>query len=331
VTTILPSLTVVEEARIRESVGRPLALQAAEEAFRAMAEGRAVVPPPIGLELPAARGEVHVKGAWMEGAPHFAIKVASGFYDNARHGLPTGSGLVLVFDAATGFPRALLLDNGYLTDLRTGAAGALAVRLLAPDRPLTVAVVGAGTQARFQLRAMADVRTLREIRAWAPHPEGAAELCRELQEELGVPATGAPDVAAAVRGADLVVTVTPARAPLVLDPWVEAHATVIAVGSDGPDKQELDPRLLARADKLIVDHLDQCARLGELHHALAAGALTRDAVHGTLGGVLTGLVAGREAEELIVCDLTGVGVQDAAMARAAWSALEYHRTSATEY
>jgi ornithine cyclodeaminase len=214
---------------------------------------------------------------------------------------------------------ALLRDNGYLTELRTGGAGALAVRLLAPDRPLAVAVLGAGSQARYQLRAMARVRDLEEIRVWSPDTEEVARYREEMEVVLGVPILAAGSAEEAVRGADLVVTVTPARNPILQSDWVGDGATIVAVGSDGPEKQELATAILARAGKVVVDSRPQCLRLGETHHAISEGVLTPAGIHGELGEVLTGSKAGREGAELIVCDLTGVGAQDAAMAGVVWT------------
>lgn len=306
---------------IRRGVDRATALESARRAFEALATGRAVAPRPLGLELPEVQGEVHVKGAWIRGAPVLAVKVASGFYRNPERGLPTGSGLMLVLDADTGVPLGLLEDGGYLTELRTAAAGALAAKHLTSDPLRRVALVGAGTQARFQLRALVEVRRVESVVAWSPHPEHTRRYAAEMDEALGLAVSTASTPEQAVRGADLVVTVTPSRAPLVRAEWLDGAATVVAVGSDGPGKQELAAEVLVRADKLIVDEPDQCARLGELQHALAAGLLGRDDIHGTLGEVVTGRCAGREGSELIVCDLTGVGVQDAAIAELAWRAL----------
>lgn len=317
----VPELVRVGPEEIRARVDRATALGAAERAFRALAGGEAVVPAPMGIEIPESSGEVHVKGAWIRGSPVLAVKVATGFYRNPERGLPTGSGLVLVLDAGTGFPLGLLEDGGYLTELRTGAAGALAVRHLAPDPLSRVAVVGTGVQARFQLRAISEVRRIGSVAAWSPGADGRTRYAEEMNDTLGMEVEAAADVEDAVRGADLIVTVTPSREPLVRSRWVGDRATVLAVGSDGPGKQELEAALLGRADKVVVDDLDQCARLGELQHALAEGRLAREEVHATLGEVVAGSRPGREGDELIVCDLTGVGAQDAAIAEAAWNAL----------
>ena len=312
-------MKVIDESQIREIVAEDHALQAVETAFRALAEGRVRQPPPLGMDLEEVRGEVHVKGACIQGEPVFAMKVASGFYLNPERGLPTGSGLVLVFDATTGFPLALLQDNGYLTELRTGAAGALAARLLAPPGPLTVAVIGAGSQARYQMKALARIRPLQEVRVWSPIPEEVDVYREEMTPVLGVGVSAAATPKAAVEGADLVVTVTPSREPLLELDWLAEGATVVAVGSDGPEKQELAPEILGEAGKVVVDSREQCLRLGETHHAVNAGLLTASAIHADLGEILLGEWPGREGDELIVCDLTGVGAQDAALAGVVWS------------
>jgi ornithine cyclodeaminase/alanine dehydrogenase-like protein (mu-crystallin family) len=312
------AMKIVGEDRLRELVREEEALRAVEIAFLALAQGRVVQPPPMGMDLDEVRGEVHVKGAYLRGEPVFAVKVASGFYGNPRRGLPTGSGLVLVFDAETGFPLALLQDNGYLTELRTGGAGALAVRLLTPERPLSVGVIGAGSQARFQLRAMAAVRALRDVRVWSPIPEEVERYRLEMGPVLGAPVYGAGTAREAVEGADLVVTVTPSRSPLVEAHWLADGATVVAVGADGPEKQELAVEVLARAGKVVVDSREQCLRLGETHHAVKAGALAPRDIHAELGEILQGSRPGREGDEVVVCDLTGVGAQDAALAGVVW-------------
>jgi ornithine cyclodeaminase/alanine dehydrogenase-like protein (mu-crystallin family) len=319
---------IVDEQSVRAAIKETEALVSAENAFRALAEGRVQLPPPMGLEIPDVEGEIHVKAAYLEGSPIFAVKIASGFYQNTARGLPSGSGLILVFDAVTGFPRALLADNGYLTDLRTAAAGALAARLLAMQPLGKVAVLGAGIQARYQLRALSHVREWERTIAWSRNRDRLSAYCTEMESELGLPFTAAESPEAALRGADLIITVTPSREPLFDTAALGNHATVIAVGSDGPDKRELPTEALARADKVVVDRLSQCLALGEVHHAVAEGALDPAAVYAELGDVLVGAKPGREADELIICDLTGVGAQDAAIAEVAWRQLVERHTDA---
>lgn len=314
-------MQIVREEAIRAAIREPEALASAEKAFRALADGAVHLPPPMGLSVPEVEGEVHVKSAHLVGSPIFAVKIATGFYQNTARGLPSGTGLILVFDAETGFPLALLDDHGYLTDLRTAAAGALAARLLAPESLATVAVLGSGIQARYQLRALSQVRRWERTSAWSRNPDRVSRYCDEMQSELGIPFAAAASPEQALRGADLVITVTPSREPLFDASALAPHASVIAVGSDGPDKRELPTTVLAQAGKIVVDRLSQCLELGELHHAVAEGALKPESVHAELGEVLTGRKSGREGDELIICDLTGVGAQDAAIAEVAWGKL----------
>ena len=305
----------LREEEIRKAVTMAEAVDAVEEAFAALARGEARLPDVINLDVPEARGEVHVKGAHLKGTPHFVIKIASGFYGNPEKGLPSGSGLMLAFDAATGFPEALLLDNGYLTDLRTGAAGAVAAKYLAKPVLEKVAVVGTGIQARFQLRALAVVRDIPRVTLWGRTKTHAEQAAEEITDELDVDVRVAPSIETALRGADLIITVTPSREPLVEAEWVERGAHITAVGSDGPDKQELDVGVLERATLIVADRLSQCLRLGEIHHAVKAGVISAEDVAGELGEVIIGQIPGRTDEhQITVCDLTGVGVQDAAIA-----------------
>lgn len=314
-------MRIIDEQAIRAAITETGALASAERAFRAMAEGHVQLPPPMGLEIPEVEGEVHVKSAYLLGSPIFAVKIACGFYGNIARDLPSGSGLIVVLSAENGFPEMLLADNGYLTDVRTAAAGALAARLLAAEELGRVAVLGSGLQARYHLRALSLVRDWNQTIAWSRNRDRLVAYCSEMERELGRECAPASTPEEAIRDADLVITVTASRAPLFDAEALEDHATVIAVGSDGPAKQELPTEVLVRADKIIVDRLDQCIQLGELHHAVAEGALEAGSIHAELGEVLTGRKVGRESDELIVCDLTGVGAQDAAIAEVAWESL----------
>jgi ornithine cyclodeaminase len=306
---------VLFEPEIRELAGPAEALAAVRAAFIALARGEATLPGAIGLELPEAGGEVHVKGAYLHGSPTYSFKVASGFYRNPERGLPVGNGLVLAFDTETGRLAAVLLDNGYLTELRTGAAGALAADLLARASVRKVALVGVGGQARYQLEALVGVRRPQAVAAWGRDAAKAEAYAEEMRARVGVGVEAAPTLREAVEGADVVITTTPSREPLVRAEWLSRGAHVTAVGSDMPEKQELDAAVLARADKVVADRLESCLENGEIHHAVAAGALAPGDVHAELGQIAAGERPGRENEqELTVADLTGVGVQDAAVA-----------------
>lgn len=310
-----PPVRVLREDEIRRLIGPADALRAVRDAFARLARGQATLPGVIGLDIPEHEGEVHVKGAWLHGSRYYSIKEAAGFYGNARRGLPVSSGLVLVFDALTGFLTALLLDNGYLTELRTGAAGALAADLLARREVDTVGIVGSGGQARYQLEALLGVRRPRRVLVHGRSSERAAAYAREMTERFGLPVQAVGSMREAVEPADLVVTTTPSREPLVRAEWLWPGAHVTALGSDGPAKRELHPGALAPPRKVVADRLDQCLRLGEIHHAVAEGVLRAEQVHAELGEIAAGLKPGRTSDdEITIADLTGVGVQDAAVA-----------------
>jgi ornithine cyclodeaminase len=316
---VTASLPIVDENALRRVVSPARAVAVMRDAFRADGEGRTRVPPVINLEIPGAHGEFHVKTAHIEGLPHIAVKVASGFYDNPRQGLPSGSGLMALFDAATGFPVALLLDNGFLTDIRTGAAGALASDYLARTSLRTVGVIGSGVQARHQIRCLATVRSFSRVVAWSPTRANLDRYCREMSDE-GFDVAPAGSIEEVCRDADVLITATPSRAPLVNGDWLKPGVHIVAVGSDSPGKQELDPGCLDRADLVVVDRFAQCSAFGELKHALDAGVLTRNDVHAELGAIAAGRKSGRTSdEELTIADLTGVGFQDTAIASAAFS------------
>ncbi|HEU4401949.1 MAG TPA: ornithine cyclodeaminase family protein [Candidatus Polarisedimenticolia bacterium] len=313
------SLLILRESEIRTLLDAGECIEAVEKALAAYSTRRAQSPAVINLDIPESHGEIHVKAGHLTGGSHYAVKVASGFYGNPERGLPQNDGLVLVFDARTGVPAALLLDNGYITDLRTGAAGAVAARHLARRDARVVGVVGSGGQARFQVEALARVRAFREVRLWGRRPERARARTEELARLPGMPPgcrfVPVATVREAVEGADIVVTVTASHEPLVQDEWVAPGTHVNAVGSDGPDKQELQTALLARADRLVADSRAQCLRLGEIHHAVASGMIAESKIDAELGEIAAGIKPGRRTDsEITVCDLTGVGVQDVAAA-----------------
>jgi ornithine cyclodeaminase len=309
-------MLLLTEKEIRESVDMAAAIDAVQGAFEALGSGRVTQPPPSGLDIPAVDAEIQVEGAHIHGAEHFAFKLVAGFYRNPQIGLPMASGLVLAFDANNGQVAGLLFDNGYLSDLRTGGAGGVVARYLAPQELRRVAVIGAGVQARMQLRGLAQVRTIPSVAIWNRSPERARQCAAEMTDELGVDVEAVGRIEDAVQGANMIMTVTLAREPLVRAEWIEPGTHITAVGSDGPDKQELDVELLQRADLVVADRLAQCVELGEIHHAVDAGVLRADTCV-ELGAIVVGEARGRETDEQItVADLTGVGAQDAAIASA---------------
>jgi ornithine cyclodeaminase len=284
----------------RDAIMRRIDPAAARAAVRAVfATPQPDTPLPLHLDLP--EGEVHVKAARDAGQGIGIVKVAS-----AAYGVAAGSdGAVLAFDAATARLRAVLLDGGWLTDLRTAAVSALCVEVLAGPGEPRVTIIGAGTQARFHIQALRALNRDLAITVAARRQAAAAALAEELGG--GLAATDALEQA--VRAASVVITVTPARAPVIRRAWVRPDALVVAVGADAPGKQELEPAILADAELLVADSPRQAATLGDSQHLDAE----RQAAVVPLADLIRGDRAAAHGR-LRVCDLTGLGACDAAIA-----------------
>jgi ornithine cyclodeaminase/alanine dehydrogenase-like protein (mu-crystallin family) len=297
----------------------PDCIEAVEAAFRAHAEGRVLGPGVLGVH--AAAGGFHIKAAGLVGErSYFAAKTNGNFPDNPRrHGLPTIQGTLVLADADRGAPLAVM-DSSSITALRTGAATAVAARYLARPTSRRATVVGCGVQGEIQLAALAAVLPL--ARAWVLDMDHArAEtMAARMGERLGFPVEASKDLEGALRESDAVVTCTPARRAFVTRAMVAPGTFLAAVGADNQGKQEIEPALVVEAT-LVVDVLEQCAEIGELQHALAAGLLTREGVHAELADVVAGRRPGRTREdEITVFDSTGTALEDVAAAVAVYEA-----------
>jgi ornithine cyclodeaminase len=279
-----------------------------------LAGGRVIMPPILSMEIAEAHGEVDVKTAYIPGFDGFAIKVSPGFFDNPKLGLPSLNGLMIVFSARTGLVEALLLDNGYLTDVRTAAAGAVAARHLAPDTVTTAGVFGTGVQARLQIAAAHLVRPFSRVLVWGRDMARATACAADIASELGIEAAAEADPERVVAQSQLVVTTTPARQPVLRAAWLHPGLHITAMGSDQAGKNEIEPAAVAAADLYVADRVSQCETLGELRAAREAGHL-KGMTPPELGAVIAGTLPGRRApSDITICDLTGTGAQDTAIA-----------------
>jgi ectoine utilization protein EutC len=313
-------VTILRAKEIRSCVSmNNEAVEAVAHGFTRLAEGKVSQPPVIRVEVVANRGEVDIKTAYIEGLESFAIKIASGFFGNPDIGLPYGSGMMLLMSAKTGFIEAILLDKGYLTDLRTGIAGAIAAKYLAPNEIKTAGVIGSGIQARYQIRGLQLVRDFQRVLVYGIIQEQVESYINEMSQELDRQVIGVNTPEEVVRQSDFVVTATPSIEPIVKSEWLHHGMHITAVGADNEHKQELYADVLQKADQLVCDSKFQCFRLGELHHALEKGLITQDTEITELGELTSGRRTGRQNEkEITVCDLTGVGIQDTTIALLAY-------------
>ncbi|MDH3472627.1 MAG: cyclodeaminase [Rhodospirillales bacterium] len=312
----MPEIKILTEAELRGCVALDGdAVACVEDCFRALATEDIAMPPILRLDIHDNNGEVDVKTAYVPGLDSFAIKISPGFFDNPKLGLPSVNGLMVLFSAKTGLVEAVLLDNGYLTDVRTAAAGAVAAKWLSRADAWRVGIVGAGVQARLQLEALSLVRDPAEVRVWARDPAKAGRFAAQAGEELGLPVEVVDDLGALVAASDIVVTTTPSSEPLIRAEWLRPGLHVTAMGSDAEHKNELAPEVLAAADLYVCDRQSQCAVLGELHHAIEARLVAAETSFPELGQIVAGRKAGRSDDnQITVCDLTGTGVQDTAIA-----------------
>ncbi len=315
-------IRILSEAQLRQVVSLDLgAVDCVEQGFTALARGEVSMPPILSLAIPENNGEVDVKTAYVKGLDSFAIKVSPGFFDNPKIGLPSTSGLMMLFSSRTGVLEALLLDNGYLTDVRTAAAGAVVARHLAPEGANSVGILGAGVQAQLQLQAVCLVRPIKQAFVWARDFAKAEAAAVEMTAMSGVEVRAVKEAAEAVRPADIVVTTTPAAEPILRAEWLRPGQHVTAMGSDQEHKNELEPACIELADVYVADRLAQTRLLGELRSAVKAGVAAPDEEFPELGAVAIGSATGRTSDDQItICDLTGTGVQDTMIATYAASA-----------
>lgn len=292
-------------------------IAAVESAFAAHARGETIAPGL--LHGDGIDGEFHIKAGGLR-TPQavYACKVNGGFFQNrTRHDLPAIQGLILLYDATNGVPLAVS-ESGLITRLRTGATTAVAAKHFARADASTLTICGAGTQAELQIRAVARVRSLSRVFVWSRDQARAEQLAARLAPELRLPMQATQELAAATHASDIVVTCTPAKQAFLGREHVRPGTFVAAVGADSSDKQEIAPDLLA-ASAVFADLLEQCAHVGDLHHALAAGLMRLEDARGELGAVIAGKIPGRRSDdEVIVFDSTGTALQDAAALAAAY-------------
>lgn len=289
------------------------AMMAVEAGFRALGEGRVVQPPILSMAIEEANGEVDVKTAHIRGHERFAIKVSPGFFDNPSIGLPSLNGLMIVFSARTGLVEAVLFDEGYLTDVRTALAGAIAARHLSRPESRRATVLGAGLQAELQIAALKLVRDIDTLDVWARNTDRADAYGARMRKRFGdLTVNVHADIGTACRQADVIVTTTPSKTPLLSGEHLPEGVHVTAMGSDSPEKRELDRSVMTRADVFVADTRAQSEQNGELK---AFEGQTPPFAVEALGKVIAEGAGGRTgAGQITVCDLTGTGVQDTAIA-----------------
>lgn len=299
----------------RDQVGRLICMkeviETVEEAYKAFNSGQVIQPPYNCIHLPPPRGEIDFKLGYCESNEMISMKASSGGFPNnpTEHGVPSGMGTILLFDARS-CALVCVMDGSLLTGLRTGAAGAVSVKVLARKNARKVTSIGTGHQARMQIRAIQEVMKIEEIHAWDHHPETLARYKADIEREFGIPVVMAPTKQEAVEQADILITTTRGKGSVVEAAWVQPGTHIVAIGTDTQGKQEFEPEIFRNA-KIVNDSVAQCIEKGETWHPLHHHIITEADIHGELGEILLGKKPGRESdEEITIFDSTGMAIQD---------------------
>ena len=290
---------------------------AMKKAFIEYSNGNAVIPPVGELIMHQPPGEVHIKYGYIKGGSHYVIKIASGFPQNQKENIKPGQGMMLLFDIQTGIPEAILIDDANLTDIRTAIAGAITSEALSNHDIESFTIIGTGVQARYQAIYVSELMNIKKVRVWGRDPAKTDQVKKDLSR-LDVNAE--EDIEKLVKESRLIITATSSKEPLIQSDWINPGTHITAVGSDTPEKCELDPNLLSVADLVVADSLEQNLIRGEIHQALKRSLIDSDSIV-ELGDIFSGLRPGRKQKDSItIADLTGVAVQDLVIAQAVFDA-----------
>ncbi|MCB9098058.1 MAG: hypothetical protein H6632_00855 [Anaerolineales bacterium] len=310
------SLLLINEDELRQTITIAEAIRAVKHAFLASAEGLMNMPGSFSLHLPDVRGKVNVEGTYFSQSPYYVVKIDSRFQKNPNINLPAENGVLLVFDALTGFPAAIMVDNGYVTNIKVGAAGALAADYLANRDIRKAAVIGANKQAFIQLKSLTIVRQIESVWVWDASPLKADNYVRHMVEDHDLNIRIAPSPQAAVEQADLVIAAAESKQPVVKAAWLKPGVHITSTALDHqPVKRNLEPEIWRRADFIVVDSLKQCLQFGELYHAQRAGIIRSRDLQGDLSDLISGQIQGRtQVDQITLADITGLGSHDTALA-----------------
>lgn len=290
-----------------------------KNAFINYSKGLAVIPPVGELIIDDAPGDVHIKYGYIRGGEHYVIKIASGFSGNTDLGIKPGQGMMLLFNLKTGQPTTILIDNANLTDIRTGIAGAIVSKELASEGLDNALIIGTGVQARYQARYICENMKIKNLHLWGRDSKKVTKLIEDLSH-IKVNLVAEEDLESAVNSSRLVITTTSSKKPLIKSEWVQKGTHITAVGSDTHEKCELDSRLLAKADLVVADSLEQNLLRGEVHQAIKKECITAKQVI-EIGEIFNRSQSGRTApSQISVADLTGVAVQDLVIAESVYRA-----------
>ncbi len=312
-------MLILNHEKILDIVSQIDLIKIIEEGFSKYSAGKVVVPPVGEMLFSDPPGEVHIKYGYIQDDNYYVIKIASGFYENSKLGLSSSNGLMLLFDQQNGLLKSILLDEGHLTNLRTAAAGAVVARYLAPKEIKQIGIFGAGVQGKLQLAYLKDITSCRNVMVWGINQKELNAYKAEMSQ-LGFKVRITQDSQTITKSCNFIVCATPSTTPLIQANQVLPGTHISAVGSDTPEKQELDAEILKKADLIVADSISQCQSRGEIFHALKNDYIELNEVI-ELGQIINREKQGRTSDDQIsIADLTGVAVQDIQIAKAVYEA-----------
>jgi ornithine cyclodeaminase len=314
-------MKIINLDQIKEALKTIDIITAIEKGFIAYSNGNAVVPPVGELLFKNPPGDVHIKYGYIIGDEYYVIKVASGFYDNPKLNLTSSNGLMLLFSQKTGAVLGILLDEGYLTDLRTSAAGAIAAKYLAPRVVNKIGIIGTGTQAKLQLEYLKNIIGCRDVIVYGRSDYNLSQFKIEM-ENKGFQVIPTKSIEEVTSSCNFIITTTPSTSPLLFAKQIKTGTHITAVGADSPQKQELDENIFRNADVIAADSIKQCVERGDITHAIHKKIINEGQLV-ELGNIISGKNKGRiDDQQITIADLTGLAVQDIQIAKAVFEAIK---------
>jgi ornithine cyclodeaminase len=315
------SVKIITLDQIKKIINQIDLIKSIEDGFIAYSQGKVVIPPVGELLFENPPGDVHIKYGNIRDDDFYVIKIASSFYENIKIGLSNSNGMMLIFNQKTGELLSVLLDEGYLTDVRTAVAGAIAAKYLAPKNVKRIGIFGAGVQGKLQLFYLKSVIDCKDAIIWGTNPEELS-LYEKNVKEFGFNIETTTNLEDITSSCNLIVTATPSKAPLFNADMVQKGSHITAMGSDTTEKIELDPKLLNKSDIVVADSKTQCLTRGEIYQAIKAIDFDISNVF-ELGNVIDKKELQRTSDDQItIADLTGVAIQDIQISKAVYNALK---------
>jgi ornithine cyclodeaminase len=306
-------ITIIKLQDIKSILRKVDLVTAIEKGFVQYSNKQTVVPPVAELLFENPPGDVHIKYGYIKNDDFYVIKIASGFYNNPKLGIPSNQGMMLLFSQKTGQPIAILLDEGYLTDIRTAVAGALTAKYFAPKKIHAIGIIGTGTQAKLQLQFLQKITPCKTVWIWGRTSENVEKFISELDADYDIFVANSPSRVA--KHCNLIITTTPSKIALLKAEDIQAGTHITAIGSDTSDKQELQSEILQKADLVIADSISQSKSRGEIYRALKDGVISEEKIVELGTAIQNPSIQRTNSNQITVADLTGVAVQDIMIAK----------------